>query len=61
MTSQKDKNPKSVDRHVFLPAELDKELVEYKNEKYNGLRAMNKVLVDCIRLGLGLLKSKPKK
>ena len=40
------------EHHVELPIELDARLVKYKQSKYNGLRAMNKVLTDCIRLGL---------
>lgn len=49
---------KTVDRHIFLDPELDKRLTEYKHKHYNGLRAMNKVIADCIRLGLAELEKR---
>lgn len=47
-----------IDRHVYLNPELNKRLEKYKQEKYNGIRAMNKVLCDCIRIGLAELEKR---
>ncbi len=54
----KPKNNTTVERHIFIPPDLDKRLVSYKQSKYNGLRAMNKVLNDCIRIGLAQLEKR---